>query len=78
MRAGACGVDHQRADGVVAAQVSPDLLLDQRGGLRSQDGSGAALVGFQFVEGVLDFPALGVGQSQLLRGGVGGVEDRGQ
>ena len=36
------------------------------------------MVGFQFVEGVLDFPALGISQSQLLCGSVGGVEDRGQ
>ena len=60
--AGGRGVAHQGADGVVAAQVPPDFLQDQRWGFRPQDRSWSALVGFQFVEGVLDFPALSVGQ----------------
>ena len=61
------GVEHERADGVVAAQVPPDLLLHQRGGFRAQHRPGAALMGLEFVEDALDFPALGVG------GGVGRV-----
>src|ERR1035437_9136871 len=39
------GVEHQRADRVVAAQVTPDLLGDQIRGLRARYRSRAALVG---------------------------------
>src|SRR5271155_5549270 len=53
------GLGHQGADGVVAAQVSPDFLEDQVGGFRAQHDPWPALVGFEFVEGVLDLPALG-------------------
>lgn len=36
------------------------------------------MVGFEFVEGVLDFPTLGVREGQLFCRCIGGVEDRGQ
>ena len=49
----------------MAAQVSPDLLQHQLGRLRPQHGARAALVGFEFVEGELDLPALDVGRGKL-------------
>ena len=72
------GVGHQRADRVVAAQVSPDLLQHQVGRLRAQHRPGAALVGLELVEGDLDLPALVVGGGQLGRGRLGRVEDGGE
>src|SRR6187399_460763 len=59
------GVEHQRADRVVAAQVAPDLLGDQLRGLRAQYRARAALVGLELVEAGLDLPALCVGGGQL-------------
>ena len=71
------GVEHQRADRVVAAQVAPDLLTDQLRGLRAQYRAGAALVGLELIEGCLDLPALGVGTGQFQRGGLAVIQDRG-
>src|SRR5450756_2778616 len=68
------GVEHQGADRVVAAQVTPDLLGDQLRGLRAQYRSGASLVGLELVEGGLDLPALCVGGGQLGCGGLVVVE----
>ena len=45
------GVEHQRPDRVVAAQVAPDLLEDQVGFLGAEHGPWAALMGFEFIEG---------------------------
>ena len=61
------GVGHQGADGVVAAQMSPDLLQLQLGRFRPQHGAGSALMGLELVEGKLDLPALRVGRGQLGR-----------
>jgi len=72
------GFEHQCADRVVAAQVAPDLLFDQRRGFRSQHRLGVALVGFEFTEAQLDLPALCVGVGQLDRGSFDGVEQRGE
>ena len=60
------GVGHERAEGEMAAEVSPDLLLDKVGGLGPQDGPGAALVGLELVEGELDLQPLHVGGGQFL------------
>ena len=68
------GFEHQGADRVVAAQVSPDLLLDELGRLRPQHRAGAALVGLQLVEGGLDLPPLGVGGGELGGRRLVGVE----
>ena len=40
-----CGVSHQNSDGVVATEVSPDLLVDQLWGLRAKHLSRSSLVG---------------------------------
>jgi hypothetical protein len=72
------GLGHQGADRVVAAQVSPDLLQDQVGGLRAQHGAWSALVGLQFVEGEFDLPPLGVRGGEVDRGDLGRVQQRGE
>ncbi len=59
------GFEHERADGVVAAQVAPDLLGDELGCLGAQHGAWAALVGLELVERGLDLPALGVGAGEV-------------
>ena len=72
------GVEHERADGVVAAQVPPDLLLHQLGGFRAQHRPGSALMGFEFVEDALDFPTLRVSTGEFGRTGLVGVQNRRQ
>lgn len=69
------GVGHQGADRVVAAQVAPDLLLNQVGGLRPQDRPRSALVGLEFVEGALDLPPLRVDDREVFCARSGWVED---
>ena len=59
------GVEHQRADRVVAGQVTSDFLGEQIWGLSAQYSGRAVLVGLEFVEGGLDLSALCVGASQL-------------
>ena len=44
------GVGHERADRVVAAEVSPDLLEDEVGRLGAEHGAGASLMGLQLVD----------------------------
>ena len=60
-------VEHEGADGVVAAQVSPDFLEHELRGFRAQHGAGPALVGLQLIEGRLDLPPLAVGAGQFDR-----------
>jgi hypothetical protein len=74
----ASGVIHELADGEMAAQMAPDLLQDQVGGLRAQHDPGSTLVGLELVEGVLDLPTLGVGGGQLARGYLLGVGECGE
>ena len=62
-----CGFVHEDADGVVATQVAPDLLADEVRRLGAQDGARDAVVGFEFVEGRLDLPALPVGGGEVDR-----------
>jgi hypothetical protein len=45
--------------------MAPDLLQHEFGGLGSQHGAGAALVGLELVEGGLDLPSLGVGDGEV-------------
>lgn len=54
------GFRHEGADGVVTAQVAPDLLEYKVRGFRAQHGAGSTLVGFEFIESEFDLPALGV------------------
>lgn len=61
------GVEHETADGVVAAEVPPDFLEHEVGGFGAQHGAGSALVGLQRVEGRLDLPPLCVGSGQFDR-----------
>ena len=61
------GVEHETADGVVAAEVSPDFLEHEFGGFGAQHGAGPALVCLELVEGRLDLPPLGISCGQLDR-----------
>jgi len=61
-------VGHQGADRVVAAKVTPDLLLDQLGGFRAQHQAGAALVGLELIEDELDLPPLVAGRGGSVAG----------
>ena len=74
---GGC-LGHERADRVVAAQVSPDLLEYQVGRLRAQHGARSALVGLEFVEGQLNLPPLCVGGGESYRVDLIRVEPRGE
>ena len=69
---------HQRPDRVVTAQVAPDLLADQVGGLGAQHGARSALVGLQLIEGDLDLPPLGVGSGHLGRAHLVGIGQGGE
>src|SRR5450759_5073241 len=71
-------LDHEGADREVAAQVSPDLLADQVGGLRAQHRAWSALVGLELVEGQLDLPPLGVGRGEVDSADLGRVQHRGE
>ena len=68
---------HEGADGVVAAQVAPDLLQDEVRGFGAQHGAWPSLMGFQFVEDALDLPTLRVRDRQVRGGHVVRVQDRG-
>ena len=61
------GIEHEGADGVVAAEVSPDLLAHEFRGFRAQHCARPALMGLQLIEGGLDLPSLGVGAGQFDR-----------
>jgi len=71
------GIEHQRADRVVATQVSPDLLDHQARGLGAQHCARPTLVGLQLIEAGLDLPALGVGAGQFSGGRLAVVEQGG-
>jgi hypothetical protein len=59
-----CRRMHQPSNSVVHAEVAVDLLDHSVGHFRSQHQSGAALMGLQFGEAGLDFPALCVDPSK--------------
>ena len=62
----------------MTTQMPPDFLQAQIRRLRAQYRPRPTLVGFQLVEGVLDLPPLRVGEGEIPRRGLLGVEDRGQ
>src|SRR5699024_2978177 len=62
------GVGHQGADREVTAQMAPEFLFDQVGRFGPQHHARPALVGFQFVEGQLDFPTGRVCLGEFGRG----------
>ena len=58
------------------AQVGVGLLADAVGLLGAQHQACAALVDLEFVEGVLEFPALRVERSELVSGRPLGLQNR--
>ena len=59
------GFDHQGADGVVGEQDAPDFLPHHLRGFRAEYAGVCDLVGFDLVQGDLEFPALVVGGGQV-------------
>ena len=71
-----CG-RHQRADGVVGAQMPVDLLYDPVGGFGAQHHPRTALMGLELIKGGFELPPLGVEGSEFVGRGGNRVEDGG-
>ncbi len=69
---------HQPPNGEMSRQKSVGLLEDQIRFLAAQDGTRSSQVIFEFVQGILDFPALMVKRSQLMGRGDLSVSDGGR
>ena len=62
----------------MTTEVAPDLLLNQVGGLRSQNCPRSTLVGLEFVEGAFDLPPLRVRRREFDGGDFGRVDHGGE
>ena len=72
-----CGFMHQPADSKMRHHKPIEFLANEIGGLAAQHYLGSAQVGFEFVQGGFDFPALMIKRRQLARRGFVMIENGG-